>query len=70
MLLGGIVHLATVLMLPGMATQDAYSRLAPVAPVNKVIAIPAPTPERGCHAVHGPGLRDRGLPLRPERRAR
>jgi uncharacterized membrane protein len=45
-LLGGIVHLVTVLMMPGMASQDAYSRLAPVAPVNRVIAIPAPTPER------------------------
>jgi uncharacterized membrane protein len=44
-LLGGIVHLATVLMLPRMATQDAYSRLAPLAKVNSVSPIPAPTPE-------------------------
>jgi uncharacterized membrane protein len=44
-LLGGIVHLATVLMLPRMATQDAYSRLAPLAKVNAVSPIPAPTPE-------------------------
>ena len=29
-LLGGIVHLTTVLWLPELATQDAYSRLAPV----------------------------------------
>lgn len=46
LLLGGIVHLATVLMLPGMATQDAYSRLSPVAPVNEVVPIPAPSPEK------------------------
>jgi uncharacterized membrane protein len=45
-LLGGIVHLATVLLLPDLATQDAYSRLSPVAPVNEVAAIPPPTPER------------------------
>jgi uncharacterized membrane protein len=44
-LLGGIVHLATVLMLPRMATQDAYSRLSPLARVNTVSPIPAPTPE-------------------------
>jgi uncharacterized membrane protein len=44
-LLGGIVHLGTVLMLPRMATQDAYSRLAPLAKVNSVSPIPAPTPE-------------------------
>ena len=33
-LLGGIVHLGTVLLLPRTATQDAYARLAAVAPVN------------------------------------
>jgi uncharacterized membrane protein len=45
-LLGGIVHLATVIILPRTATQDAYSRLTPIAPVNTVIALPAPTPEK------------------------
>jgi uncharacterized membrane protein len=45
-LLGGIVHLATVIMLPRTATQDAYSRLARIAPVNSVIALPMPTPEK------------------------
>ena len=44
-LLGGIVHLATVLILPTTATQDAYSRIAAVAPVNTVTALPAPTPQ-------------------------
>jgi uncharacterized membrane protein len=43
-LLGGIVHLATVLMLPSMATQDAYSRLSPMTPVNAVTAIAPPSP--------------------------
>ena len=42
-LLGGIVHLATVLILPILATQDAYSRLAPMAPVNAVAPLPAPS---------------------------
>jgi uncharacterized membrane protein len=45
LLLGGIVHLATVLAMPRAATQDAYSRLVPVAPVNTVAPLPAPTPE-------------------------
>jgi len=44
-LLGGIVHLVTVLILPRTATQDAYSRLAAVAPVNAVAPVPAPTPQ-------------------------
>src|SRR5215471_18058933 len=45
-LLGGIVHLATVIILPRTATQDAYARLAPLAPVNTVVALPAPSPEK------------------------
>ena len=42
-LLGGVIHLVTVLLLPRTATQDAYSRLSPIAPVNAVAAIPAPS---------------------------
>ena len=45
-LLGGVVHLVTILILPSMATQDAYSRLAPLAPVNKVVPVPAPAPDK------------------------
>lgn len=43
-LLGGIVHLATVLAMPLTANEDAYSRLAPLAPVNKIVLLPQPTP--------------------------
>jgi uncharacterized membrane protein len=46
LLLGGIVHLATIFVLPSTATQDAYARLEPIAPVNKVVALPMPEPER------------------------
>ena len=45
-LLGGIVHLATIIILPRTATQDAYARLTPIAPVNSVLHLPAPTPEK------------------------
>ncbi len=43
-LLGGIVHLSTILLLPRTATQDAYARLEPITPVNTVTPIPPPTP--------------------------
>ena len=43
LLLGGIVHLSTVLAMPQAATQDAYSRLAQLAPVNTVTALAPPT---------------------------
>ena len=46
LLLAGVVHLATVLLLLRMATQDAYARVSAIAPVNSVIAIPPPTPEK------------------------
>jgi uncharacterized membrane protein len=45
-LLGGIVHLATVMILPFTATHDAYSRIAAIAPVNTVTALPEPTPDK------------------------
>ena len=45
-LLGGIVHLATVLLLPSTATRDAYDRLLPIAPVNSIVQLPAPAPEK------------------------
>src|SRR6202521_344444 len=43
-LLGGIVHLATVLALPKAATQDAYARIAAISPINAVVALPPPSP--------------------------
>ncbi len=46
LLLGGIVHLATVLLLPRTATRDAYARLTPITPVNTLVPLPAPSPER------------------------
>ncbi|MCK9909210.1 DUF1254 domain-containing protein [Microbacteriaceae bacterium K1510] len=42
-LLGGVVHIATVIMLPRTATRDAYARLEPLAPVNTVTPLPTPT---------------------------
>ena len=44
-LLGGIVHLATVLAMPRAANQDAYSRLAPVTPANSMVPLETPTAE-------------------------
>jgi uncharacterized membrane protein len=45
MVLGAIVHLATIMILPRTATQDAYLRLSPIAPVNAVATLPIPTPD-------------------------
>src|ERR1700742_4319721 len=43
-LLGGIVHLVSVLALPRIATQDAYSRLTPLTQLNAVTQLPAADP--------------------------
>jgi uncharacterized membrane protein len=40
LLLGGIVHLSTVLALPRTAAHDAYARLAEITPVNQVVPLP------------------------------
>jgi uncharacterized membrane protein len=42
-LLGGIVHLSTVLAMPQAAKQDAYSRLMPLTPVNTMVPLASPT---------------------------
>jgi uncharacterized membrane protein len=43
-LLGGIVHLVSVLALPRIATQDAYSRLTPMTTLNAVTPLPLVDP--------------------------
>ena len=55
-LLGGIVHLATIIILPHTATQDAYSRLAPIAPVNSVTPLAEPTPEKSVMPLMDPAF--------------
>lgn len=42
--LGGIVHLVSVLALPRIATQDAYSRLTPITALNVVTPLPSTDP--------------------------
>ncbi|MGA2994349.1 DUF1254 domain-containing protein [Bradyrhizobium sp.] len=44
LLLGAIVHLVSVLALPRIASQDAYSRLAPITKLNTVTPLPLPDP--------------------------
>jgi len=43
-LLGAVVHLVSVLALPRIATQDAYSRLTPMTKLNTVTALPLAEP--------------------------
>ena len=43
-LLGGVVHLVSVLALPRIATQDAYSRLEPITKLNAVTMLPLADP--------------------------
>jgi uncharacterized membrane protein len=45
LVMGGIVHLATIMVLPRTATKDAYGRLAALGPINGFTVLPAPTPQ-------------------------
>jgi len=55
-LLGGIVHLTTVLVMPRAATQDAYARLLPLTPVNTMVQLAAPTPEKSIMPLMDPAF--------------
>jgi uncharacterized membrane protein len=56
LLLGGVVHFATVIVLPRTATQDAYARLAPITPVNAVAQLPAPTSTQALMPLMDPAM--------------
>jgi len=56
LLLGGVVHFATVIVLPRTATQDAYARLSPVTAVNTVTPLPEPTPEKAVMPLMDPAM--------------
>ena len=44
LVLGGLVHLTTVLALPRLALEDAFTRLERLGPANEVQIVPSPTP--------------------------
>jgi len=46
LILGGVVHFATILLLPRTATRDAYARLTPITRVNAFTLLPAPQPDQ------------------------
>ncbi|MFZ1884091.1 MAG: DUF1254 domain-containing protein [Rhodoplanes sp.] len=46
LILGGVVHFATVLLLPRTATRDAYARLESITRVNAFKLLPAPRPDQ------------------------
>lgn len=46
LILGGVVHFATILLLPRTATRDAYARLEPITGVNAFKLLPAPRPDQ------------------------
>ncbi len=56
LLLGGVVHFATVIVLPRTATQDAYARLAPITPVNAVAPLPEPTSNQALMPLMDPAM--------------
>jgi uncharacterized membrane protein len=55
-LLGGVVHLVSVLALPRIATQDAYSRLTPITKLNAVTPIPLADPSNALMPLMDPAF--------------
>lgn len=44
LVIGGLVHLTTVLALPRLALEDAFARVDRLGPPNQMHLVPAPTP--------------------------
>lgn len=44
LVLAGIVHLTSVLAMPGLATNNAFARLSRIAPMNGMTLLPDPSP--------------------------
>lgn len=44
LVVAGLVHIVTILVLPHVATRDAYARLASIAQINRFAALPPSTP--------------------------
>lgn len=44
LIIGGIIHLGTILVLPAVAERDAYARVAKITPVNAVAPLPPAVP--------------------------
>jgi uncharacterized membrane protein len=42
--IAGIVHIASILMMPRVASRDAFARISAVAPVNQMTLLPATLP--------------------------
>ena len=66
-LLGGVVHLVSVLALPRIATQDAYSRLTSMTKLNTVTALPLADP--GNAECWSSVIRSSSITLRPAERS-
>jgi uncharacterized membrane protein len=54
--LGGIVHLVSVLALPRVATKDAYSRLSQISRVNDVTMLPLAEPRNALMPFQDPAF--------------
>ncbi|MBR0694699.1 DUF1254 domain-containing protein [Bradyrhizobium lablabi] len=55
-LLGGVVHLVSVLALPRIASQDAYSRLTPMTKLNEVTQLPLADPNNSLMPLMDPAF--------------
>jgi uncharacterized membrane protein len=56
LVLGGIVHLVSVLALPRVATKDAYSRLSQISRVNDVTMLPLAEPRNALMPMQDPAF--------------
>ena len=54
--IAGIVHIASVLVMPRLAPKDAYARLEKLAPLHRMTLLPATAPGAGAPPFEDPAL--------------
>jgi uncharacterized membrane protein len=56
LIIAGIVHIVTILVLPGVAIRDSFARIASAAQVNRFDALPEPRPGSELLPMQDPAL--------------
>lgn len=56
LMIGGIVHILSILAMPGLAPSNSFARIAAIAPLHKMILLPRTTPQQSFIPFEDPAM--------------
>jgi uncharacterized membrane protein len=56
LMIGGIVHIVSILLMPGLAPRNSFARIAEVAPLHKMVVLPRTTPQQSFVPFEDPAM--------------